>query len=189
MNLKIFNAMLIGVISLFFITGCSFMDDAPVEKRVVGELDNAPTWVSVPKTEGYISTVGKAPYTKDSFINQRDAAIKISYENLSIKLEIKILNIFKLLNDSNANVDQEQYTLKSAKATKEIVQTILNNAKILKLYKSNADNIYVQSSVSIELVKKDFEELINTSFKDMHLIIGNYKLHKEQGRIDLELNK
>ena len=182
---KLFLLIPISLI-IFLIAGCS-TSDSKVDQNIIGEFDNAPTWIKTKQLEGKISELGKASVESEFFAEKRDSAIANAQEELSKKIRIKILNIFSSINDSN--VDATEYETKVSTATDEIVQSASENSKIMKLWLSNSKTIYVLVSTDIQKIKDSIKSSTKVTFKEMPSISSNYSLMLEQGNIDLELAK
>lgn len=171
---------------LFLIAGCT-TKDSKLDKKIIGEFDNAPTWIKTKQIEGKISELGKASFESNIFAEQRDSAVANAQEDLTKKIRIKILNIFKSINDSN--IDVTEYETKVSTATDEIVQSASKNSKIMKLWLSNSKTIYVLVSTDIQKIKESIKSSTKITFKEMPSISSNYSLRLEQGSIDTELSK
>jgi len=170
---------------IFLIAGCS-SSDSKVDANIVGEFDNAPSWVTTMQLDSKVSELGKASKDASNFAQQRDSAITNAQEGLSKKIRIKVLNIFKLLKDSN--IDEKAYEEKVIIATDEIITFASKNSKIMKLWQSNSKTIYVLVSTDTQKIKESIKLSTKTTFKDMPSIRSNYSLELEQGNIDIELS-
>ena len=170
---------------IFIIAGCS-SSKTQVNENVVGEFDNAPTWINSKQIEGKVSELGNAKKRKLNFAQQRDRAITNAQENLSKKLHLKIIEIFKLLNEPS--IDQELYNKQMLIATDEIMQNASNSFKIRKLWQSETKTIYVLVSIDIKTLKEAIKFSTSTTLKDIPAISSNYSMQLEQGNIDLKLS-
>lgn len=173
-------------IIIFLIAGCS-SSDSTVDQNIIGEFDNAPSWVSTKQMENKISEIGKASTKSKNFAQKRDSAITNAQESLSKKLRIKVLNIFKSIKD--INLDATEYEMKVSTATNNIIESASKNSKIMKLWQSNSKTIYVLVSADIQKLKDSIEKSTKVIFKDMPSVSSNYSLKLEQGNIDIELLK
>ena len=173
------------LLMILFIAGCSLYKVDDIE--VIGEFDNAPTWVITKQLEGKISELGSSTKGELDFRQQRDFAIGNAQKSLSNKLQVKVINVFKLLKDPN--VDAAEYDVKVAEESKVIVNNATKNSKIMKLWQSHTKTIYVLVSADIQNIKEDFRNSLQTTFKGMDSISSNYTLQLEQGNIDIELSK
>ncbi len=170
---------------LFLIAGCSFKK-SEVNAPTIGEFDNAPSWVLTQQLPNTISGLGSAKKEKLNFTQQRDKAIANAQNDLSKKLHLKALTIFKLLRDTT--MDQKLYEKYVANAQDEIVKDASKNAKVMKLWQSNSKTIYVLVSTDIQKIKHHFKVLVSTTFKDIPAVSSNYELKREQGIIDAQLS-
>ena len=184
MNFKKLLYSFSTLLIILIITGCSATKVDEGEK--IGEFDNAPTWINTKQLQGKVSELGSSSKGELTFRQQRDSAIQNAKESLANKLQVKVINIFKLLKDPT--IEDAEYHNKVAQESKAIVLNATNNSKIMKLWKSNSQTIYVLMSSDIQEIKKDFKNSLQTTFKDMEAINSNYTLQLEQGNIDIELS-
>lgn len=183
MNIK--NLSFILIIALV-IAGCSTSKQEIKEEKIINEFDNAPTWIKAPQIKDYISDVGSSSAFEDGFIIQRDEAIENAKANLVLTLNTKLMNIFSLI--GKKYIDDEQYMQKIEDANNELISNAINESRVMKLWKSNKNNIYIMVSSNMEKLKKDLRAIIDTSFKNYPAVPAEYRLHLEQGNIDLELS-
>ena len=176
--------MLPMIIIALFIVGCS-SSQTDVDKKVMGEFDNAPIWIKTQQLPGKISALGKATKGSLTFNEQRDAAISSAQDELSKKVQVKLIDVFKILSDES--VDTKLYEEHVSLATQEIVNNALKNSKIMKLWQSYSKNIYVLVATDIQKIKDDIKISVATDFRDMPNIKSNFTLKLEQGDINLKL--
>lgn len=176
--------LLFTFLIILIISGCSTskVDDAVK----IDEFINAPTWVNTKQLEGKISELGSSSKNELTFVEQRDFALNNAKESLSNKLQVKIINIFKLLKDPN--VDEAVYEKKVSDETNTMLSNALRDSKIMKLWQSDTKTIYVLVSTDIQKIKEYFKIALKTTFKDMDAISSNYILELEKGNIDIQLS-
>ena len=180
--------MFISVLSLvflLFVAGCSSKESG-ANVKTVGEFDNAPTWVQTQQIANKVSGFGIAKQKDHTFREQRDAAIASAQEDLREKLHTKILQIFKLINDTT--LDQELYNQNVIDATDELLKNALQDARVVKLWQSYSKTIYVIVATDTQKIKKEFRIVLDVIFKEMPSVASNYQLKLEQGIIDRKLS-
>ena len=168
------------------ITGCTTSKQQIEELKTINEFDNAPSWIKAPQIQNYISETGSSSATNETFNIQRDAAIEDAKANLSQKIRTKLINIFSSVGQKY--IEDEDFLIKIEEANNEITSNAVNESRVMKLWKSNKENIYVMVSSNTNKLKDDLKEIIDTSFKDYSLMSAEYRLQLEQGNIDIELN-
>lgn len=183
MNIK---SLLYIFVSLLIITGCSTSKKEIEKIKVIDEFDNAPTWIQSPKLNNYISEIGKSSASNEIFNTQRDKAIENAKANLLLTLNTKLTNIFSLI--GKKYIEDEVFAQKIEDANNELISNAINESRIMKLWKSNKQNIYVMVSSDTNKLKKDLKSIVDSSFNNYSTVASEYRLHLEQGNIDLELN-
>ena len=185
------NILFISIFTIIF-SSCSQPQHITVKKyTVTPQKKELPSWIKLSYIQDNLSASGKYINNSSiSFINQRDNAIKDAQKNLYTQINsklIKTLNSYKTTTISN-NTKNSYLDNQIKEVVTKISENIIKKAKVLKLYKSEENTIYVLISVQIDYIKDEMEKIISQSFNTNKEIYQNFIMAKSDGSIDTNLH-
>ena len=172
--------------SIIIFSGCSSKNEILKEQSCQIEKVNAPEWICTGgKIKGMITGVGSAQATPLGFNFQRTEAISAARDEIAREISIKVKNIFKRY-EASTGIGKDKTVEKSIEnVSKQLSYVTLRNSKLLKLWKSPKDTLYVL----VGIPKEDVVNTIKTSIESKKAMYQKILAKKSWKELDEEIDK
>jgi len=184
---KLLGISLIGV-TLF--VGCG--QPQPKEIKCQYEGVNAPNWICSDNTkEGYITGTGSAKPNPIGFNFQKTEATAAARDSLSRQIKISVKNMIKQF-EATTGVGKDQTADKATQiVSKQISSNFLNNSKILSIWTSPKDELFVlvgikQSDLNLT---KQTKNAYKTSLHNDNALWQKFLAENADKKLDEEVSK
>lgn len=176
--------ILLAILSLVAITGCSSSEKKPDAGHQTGELSNKfPAWVINPSYEDALAAVGSAKIGKAGMSFARQQAMANARDQLALSLEVKVNTMFKSYVNSVGLGGEDGVDAIATSVSKQVASQTIKGS-VQKEMAVIDNELYVLVVVDNSVIKEEAIKAVNTSMESERALWQEFKA--EQGQKELE---
>jgi hypothetical protein len=180
--------ILLAILSLVAITGCSGAEKKSDNGQQSGELSKFPAWVINPSYEDALAAVGSAKIGKAGMSFARQQAMANARDQLALSIEVKVNTMFKSYVNSVGLGGEDGVDAIATSVSKQVASQTIRGSVQKEM--SVIDNeLYVLVVVDNSVVKEETVKAVNTSMANERALWQEFKADQGQKELEAAVNQ